>query len=94
MALEGAGSRRAWGYALNESRFPGARTGGEETDTVCASNTRRDAELENALKVRATTVVAIHPDGSAATDPTLVARRSSHRETELPCPPLLTQRPT
>jgi hypothetical protein len=34
---------------LNESCFPGARTGGEATDTVCASNTRRDAELENAL---------------------------------------------
>jgi hypothetical protein len=37
MALDPAGSRRAWGYALNESRFPGARTGGEETETVCAS---------------------------------------------------------
>jgi hypothetical protein len=49
MALEEAGSRRARGYALNESRFPGARTGGEETETVCASKTRRDAELETAL---------------------------------------------
>jgi hypothetical protein len=46
MALDGAGSRRARGHALNESRFPGARTGGEETDPVCASKTRRYAELE------------------------------------------------
>jgi hypothetical protein len=51
MALDGAGSRRAWGYALNGSRFPGARTGGEEIETVCASNARRYAELETVLLI-------------------------------------------